>query len=887
MKNLYFEIQYHTNWGEHLELDYSIDGAAQKRLVMQTDDGQRWHISFQVNDDARHIRHAYLVADEHGNILRTEPNSWRLFYFNHRSSLLFCDAWATQSLDTIYHRTAFENCIMLPRGADKLHMEHLTATYLLQLHALPPEDGYKWAVVGNNAAWGKWDITQARILQRTGTYEWTLPLSRNDYEFGLEYKYVLINTLNPKHYIWEDGVNRSICVHKMPQATSIIRQDENPQIYVQKWKGTGCVIPVFSLKSKGSFGIGDFGDLKLFVHWAADTGLKAVQLLPINDTTRCGGWQDSYPYNGISVHALHPIYLDPREWKNSKAYALCKDEGERLNELKELDYEGAYKLKCKFARQLYAEIGNTILKSCAYKQYEYDNSYWIQSYAEFCAYRDHFHTANFRVWPKKAGTNNIASPDLSEEFKFHKFVQFLLHRQMSEVHEDARKYGVILKGDIPIGICPDSVPAWTNGKLFHFDGQAGAPPDDFAVHGQNWGFPTYNWEEMSKDNYLWWRLRLHHMEQYFDAYRIDHVLGFFRIWEIPSQQVYGVLGRFRPALPYSKEEICNYGFSESIEKYTHPFVSDKQFAHLKEEYGNDLERIYFEKCEYGYTLKKDYRTQRDVERLVPEGKVRNLLMDVIAEVLFIEDPDKQQYYHPRISAQTTQIFKELPRNEQDAYNRLYDQFFYFRHNEFWAEEAMKKMPIITKSEHFQSKEPLLYPLEGNGMLPCAEDLGMVPASVKGVLERLQILSLEIQRMPKEYGLRFSNLGHNPYLSVATIATHDMPPFRLWWKENKEQTQAFWNHVLEHSGEAPEEATPEICEDIVSRHINCPSMLCMIALQDLLGISPTLRNDDIASEQINVPANPHHYWRYRMHLTIEHLIQATEFNEKLRGLVNRK
>ena len=172
------------------------------------------------------------------------------------------------------------------------------------------------------------------------------------------------------------------------------------------------------------------------------------------------------------------------------------------------------------------------------------------------------------------------------------------------------------------------------------------------------------------------------------------------------------------------------------------------------------------------------------------------------------------------------------------------------------------------------------------MLACAEDLGMVPASVPEVLAKLRILSLEIQRMPKAYGVRFGRLEDNPYLSVATIATHDMPPLRLWWDESREQTQAFWTEALGHDGEAPAEALPEVCEEVVARHLASPSMLCLIALQDYFGIDAALRRPDYTNEQINVPANPNQYWRYRMHITLDTLIRATHFNEKLRALVKR-
>lgn len=885
MKNLYFNIQYNTQWGEHLELYYSVDGRAAQCQRLTTADGHTWQTVLQLRDDARHIRHIYKCVSEDGRTLRIERNSWRMFYFNHRTHLVFADAWAEQSLDSLYQRTAFEKCIMQPRGADQLYMEHLTSNCFLLLHALPPMEGFQWGIVGQSESLGAWDISRAVPLRRTGTYEWAVCLNKSDFENGLDYKYVLMDRHDPSNRIWEDGANRRLWSQTIPDAASVVRQDELPRIYQAPWKGVGCVIPVFSLRSKGSFGIGDFGDLQTFIRWAADTGLKAIQLLPINDTTREGSWHDSYPYSGISVFALHPIYLDAREWKKSKAFAQYEAQARELNELPALDYEQTYRLKADFTRALYQEIGDKTVRSAAFRQFVEDNAFWLKDYARFCANRDLYHTANFRDWPKpESETEPSPDSDMGKSVIYYEFVQYLLHHQMLSVHVKARQLGVILKGDIPIGICPDSASAWQSPQLFHFNGQAGAPPDDFAVHGQNWGFPTYNWEEMAKDGYQWWKQRLKHMELYFDAYRIDHVLGFFRIWEIPSEQVYGLLGRFRPALPYTVHEIQQFGFADSVEQYTRPYLSPEHMNDLCDRFGVQTVLRYVEPGDGGYRLKAEYDSQHKVLQQVPEGQLQQVLMDLVAEVLFIPDPDQPQHYHPRICAQQTRVFQTLTPSDRDAFNRLYNHFFYVRHNDFWAEEALKKLPVITRSNDSLSDKPVLYPLDHNGMLACAEDLGMVPDSVKGVLDRLQILSLEIQRMPKEYGVRFGRLEHNPYRSVATIATHDMPPLRLWWTENREQTQAYWTEALHHEGEAPAEASPEICEEIVARHIQSPSMLCLLAFQDLLAISPVLRNPHPEWEQINVPANPHHYWRYRMHLFLEDLIQATDFNEKLRGLI---
>jgi len=885
MKSLHFEIPYHTAWGECLRLAYSLDGSEVKYALLETADGYKWHAKLVIPDRAESIRYAYeVVESETGAILRTEQASWRIFRFNKRLKVYFLDVWATHTLPTFYGRTAFEQCVMLPRGGEKLHLSQLEAPYLLLLHAAPVQDGRRWAVVGSTSAWGKWDIRQARQLQRTGTYEYALTLREQDIQQGVEYKYVLIDPLNPEKATWETGENRKIEPHVISKGETFVRQDDLPLVPDCKpWRGAGVVIPLFSLRSEGSWGVGDFGDLMTLTRWASEAGMRAVQLLPINDTTRDGSWHDSYPYNAISVFALHPIYLDPRPWRNTLAYTHAEEQGKELNQLPTLDYERVMKLKMAFLHELFDEMGEKVMRNESYKAFYQENTSWLTPYTSFAIRRDYYGTANFREWTKIAEKVSLNEVDAECGAAFYCFVQFLLHQQMSEAHAQARELGVILKGDIPIGVSMDSVPAWQDAHLFHFTGTAGAPPDAFATHGQNWGFPTYNWDEMAKDGYAWWRRRLAHMACYFDAYRIDHVLGFFRIWEVPTKHIDGVLGHFRPALPFSEAELHDFGFKE-VRKYAQPFVSARYMEQLRSEYGEERLVPFFTPYYDGYTLCPPYNEQRYVARNVQDGSLQRMLMDIAAERLFLADEEREGMFHPRVSAQLTHVFSELTADNREAFNRLHDNFFYVRHNDFWRDEALRKLPAVTNSISQRAAETHLYAEKGEGMLPCAEDLGMVPGCVKGVLEQLSILSLEIQNMPKAYGVRFGNPATYPYLSVATIATHDMPPFRLWWEKNEQDREIFWHDVLHLQGEAPATAEDWICEEVVKAHLKSPAMLCLLSLQDWLAISPTLRNPHPETEQINVPANPNQYWQYRMHITLEKLVAASDFSEKLRGLI---
>ncbi len=858
MSHIRFRIEYATVWGESLWVNYHIGDGTANLLLLSTDDGHTWWGEIDAPAYTE-VRYTYCVKDGECRTVRSLREGAFRVNAGPGDRICMYDRWIERDLPAEMLHSAFTDCVYGGVASTPVSAETSASPYLLKLHAVPPPAGCRWAVCGTGERLGAWRPDAVKPLRRTATYEWSLPLTEEDFISGAQYKYVLVREGESRPVLlWEDGENRRIESIPLYVEEGAVVNDDMPRLDLPGWRGAGVVIPVFSLRSKGSQGIGDFGDLRNFVLWAASVGFRAVQLLPINDTTSSASWHDSYPYNGISVFALHPLYLDMREWRELPIYEAYAEKAEKLNAKAVLDYEGVLHLKMDFLSELYVLNGKAVMARTDYMDFFAENRAWLMPYARYSF--------------EKVQQLHYVHADSVD---FFCYVQYLLHRQMQAAHDEARANGVILKGDIPIGVSRDSVPAKVDRHLFHFDGQAGAPPDAFARHGQNWGFPTYNWEEMARDNYAWWRKRLAHMGNYFDAYRIDHVLGFFRIWEVPAVQTYGILGHFRPALPLSEGEIRAFGFASGVSYYAVARITPERMAELKAELHEEDLSFYFTAANDGtYELKGTYATQRKILEKVPEGALRDALMDIVCEVLFLPDPDGSGY-HPRIGAQDTHIFKTLTNSDRDAFNRLHDDFFYVRHNAFWAQKAMEKLPVIVNASQGTGE---------HSMLPCAEDLGMVPASVKGVLDELHVLSLEIQRMPKEYGVRFGNLQHNPYRSVATIATHDMPPFRLWWHENREQTQAFWAEVLGGEGEAPADATPEVCEQVVKMHLDSPSMLCLNALQDYLAIDGTLRRERYEEEQINVPANPFHYWQYRMHLNIEDLSGATAFNEKLRGLV---
>ena len=596
----------------------------------------------------------------------------------------------------------------------------------------------------------------------------------------------------------------------------------------EDFRVAGTLVPVFSLRTRRSFGVGDFGDLRQMVDWVATSGQRLLQILPINDTTSSHTWGDSYPYSCISVFALHPQYVElgalPKLKKEAdrKRFEALRLE---LNALSQIDYERVNNAKLEYLRLLFQQEGKKVLASADFKSFFEEAQAWLVPYAQYCSLRDTYGTGDFSQWPDHRQWDENERKALSTigtqlgDVAFWYFVQFILAQQLSGVHAFARTRGVILKGDIPIGVARHGCDVWQEPRYFNLNGQAGAPPDEFAEDGQNWGFPTYNWDEMLRDGCQWWERRFRNMARYFDAYRIDHVLGFFRIWEIPMPVKSGLLGQFSPALALSRDEIYGYGIShETLMNTVCPIIKSA---------------------------------------------------DVSTNVLFLRDHKNPEVFHPRISAQKTEAYAALSDQEKHAFDVLYEQYFYHRNNQFWYEEAMQKLPKLVRATR---------------MLCCAEDLGMVPACVQWVMDELGILSLELESMPKEAWVRFGHIERNPRRSVATISSHDTPTLRMWWDEDYERTQEYYNTILNLEGPAPHPLSGNLARHIIQRHLNCPSMVCVIALQDWLAIDEQLRLKEAGAERINIPANPHHYWRYRMHLNIEDLKNDKSFTEGIYEMV---
>jgi len=896
-----FHIDYWTKWGEKLcvvsSYTDSKDGATDQLSELTTTDGIHWSIEMDVNVtncQDRKLSYFYCLCDERDNIIRKEwQGTTRHIYFPKRDTTIIRmeDHWKDLPSQHPFFSTAFTQSLLTKDHASNqsARPKEIKCGIELRLDAPTVSDHYDIYITGNQKNLGYWEPANGQQLIRLESPEYTTSLETKDWQYPVEYKFILRHKDSKKFETWEAHDNHEIANPNLAKDEIIVYHLGAINFELPLWKGAGVAIPVFSLQSNKSCGVGDLGDLKSMIDWTAKTHQKVLQILPINDTTMTHTWTDSYPYNSISIYAFHPMYVDINQLPVLKDKQAIKDfetERVKLNALKEVDYEAVNRLKWKFYRLSFAQDNQRIRGTKQYKEWFLENQDWLKPYAAFSYLRDSYKTADFTKWPKYKVYNSIEIDHLcndnkqiaNTEIALYYYVQYHLHTQLLQAKEYAHEKGVILKGDIPIGISRNSVEAWTEPYYFNLDGQAGAPPDDFSVLGQNWGFPTYNWDRMAQDNYAWWRKRFQKMATYFDAYRIDHILGFFRIWQIPMHSVHGLLGQFVPSIPMSREEIESYGLPFDEHFFLTPYIHEHFLYQI---FGPHTDRVRTEFLDTTntfevYHMKPAFDTQRKVKDYF-EGKtdkdsiwIRDGLYSLISNVLFIRDVHDANRFHPRIAVQNDFVYHALNDSQKAAFNRLYDHYYYHRHNDFWYEQAMKKLPILTESTN---------------MLVCGEDLGMIPDCVPAVMDSLQILSLEIQRMPKNPKLEFGHLLEYPYRSVCTFSTHDMSTLRMWWHEDAESTQKYYNSQMGHWGDAPKEATPEICYDVVRNQLFSQSMLCIMSFQDWLSINGRWRLDDASKERINVPANPKHYWRYRMHLTIEELLIADDLNAAITHIVD--
>jgi 4-alpha-glucanotransferase len=890
---LNFYIRFSTQFGQTLYVsgNHPLLGNddATKSIPLQYFNDEFWKGQIAIPDEQitiTEIQYRYVLQGQDGKLV-VEWGDDRLIDFSNKEvkDYILIDTWNhAGDVQNAFFTKPFQEVLLKRKDAAKPKpVKHYTHEFKVKAPLL--NENEVLCLAGSGKTLGDWETTNPFLLTKSGNW-WVIKLNLTNEYFPVAYKYGVFDTVLKEFVYFETGSNRTLSGDSGKNRLTIIH-DGFAQLAYPNWKGAGVAIPVFSLRSQNSFGTGEFTDIKLLVDWAKICGLKLIQLLPINDTTATHTWHDSYPYAAISAFALHPLYLNLEKLagsENSELVDAWKPQQELLNALPTVDYDRVMEHKFAAIKVLYNLQKDSFKDDIKYFEFFDLNRHWLVPYAAFCYLRDKYKTSDYNQWKKhqvydENEIQQLASPEHKyyDSIALHYFIQYHLHLQLKTATAYAHKNGIVVKGDLPIGIYRYGCDAWMAPQLYNMDAQAGAPPDDFAVKGQNWGFPTYNWKTMQEDGFAWWRQRFEQMSEYFDAFRIDHILGFFRIWSIPTNAVEGIMGKFVPAIPIHINELYQNNISFQYHRYCKPYITEgivyEKFTH-ESDY---VKQTFLYWVDGAFEMKPEFDTQKKVEQYFDAQPVSDTsnyiklgLYDLISNIIFFEEEGSQmQQFHFRINMDQTSSFRELDEYSKYRLKELYNDYFFVRQDDFWKDEAMHTLPELKRSTN---------------MLVCGEDLGMVPDCVPEVMRQLGTLSLEIQRMPKDPKTEFFHPADAPYLSVVTPSTHDMSTIRGWWEEDAAKTQRFFNNQLGHKGNAPFFCSGWINREILLQHLYSPAMWSIFQLQDIVGISEVLRRENPNDERINIPADPKHYWRYRMHMSLESLIEETNFNEELKSYV---
>ena len=675
---LSFNIDYRTNWGESVYLCGDIEALGAndeaKAVKLDLEGAEHWSTVIEVEDATPSFNYFYIMRHENGYTRHEWGTKHRFVRGRAAKTFEIFDRWQDQPWDKPYYSQAFTNCICKRHELEQ-PLTPKTGIVNIRVSAPMVQEDEVLAIGGACEGLGNWDVSKAIVMNDANFPEWEANIEIKALDIPSEYKFVILKKDSHELVAWEGGDNRRFDIVPAQKNEVLVVSGMRFVNPLAPWRGAGVAIPVFSLRTNDDFGVGEFLDLKKMVDWAVETGQKFIQLLPINDTTMTWTWVDSYPYKANSSFALHPMYLHlpaMGRLNDQNRQEYFDNLGRELNQLPEVDYERVNNAKIEFTHELFAQDGAAVMERDDFKEFVGRNEHWLKPYAAFCALRDINGTGDMSKWGEYAEYTQekldrfvAENPD---RINYVYYIQYFLDKQMHEVIDYAHDRGVALKGDVPIGISRISADAWSNHRLFNLDCQAGAPPDDFSVLGQNWGLPTYNWEEMNLDGFAWWKARFGKMAEYFDAYRIDHVLGFFRIWQIPMDAIHGLLGYFNPALPFSPDELkYNYDFWLDVDLQTTPYIMDYFMGDFFGEYTDEARERFLVDAGYGrYKLKPEFDTQRKVaeyfatqDKNDKNDKLCNALLGLIDEVLFIEDPYEKGKYHPRISAHFTYIYRSL------------------------------------------------------------------------------------------------------------------------------------------------------------------------------------------------------------------------------------
>jgi len=637
---------------------------------------------------------------------------------------------------------------------------------------------------------------------------------------------------------------------------------------------TGVSVPVSALRTSEGCATGEFADLVPFGRWCAAAGLDLVQVLPVNDT----GWNSS-PYSALSAFALHPLYL---RLTQIPGWEACADDIGAFRGAAEshrrLSYRETLSFKLSVVERLFALRAADVRDDPDFARWRKDNP-WVVPYSVFTAIKKEQNGDGWPSWPaplRDPSPDDIAHWHNTHEQQcmLHAWTQYLLESQLSDAALQLQGLGVALKGDIPILMSEDSADVWASRRYFDLASRAGAPPDMYSTQGQNWGFPVYDWQHLAEDGYSWWKSRLLQASKFFHAFRIDHVLGFFRIWAIPRGETSGLLGRFSPAVAIPRADLERRGFDKGrIRWLSVPHINDAALAAAA---GGDaplaadrfLDRVGQEDL---YNLKPSIDAEAAIQALGEPQGLKDFLLAAHSDrsLLPAADGFLPSWYYERSAS-----FRSLTASEKSGLRELAAA------SRSQSEEVWEK----------RGRELLAMLRDTTDMLVCAEDLGDVPVCVPRVLAELSILGLRIVRWSRQYGspgAPFIAPQRYPRLSVCTPSVHDTSTLRAWWEEDQAEREQYFA-TLGVSGSCPTRLGRDLLQTVIETCLESSSLLCVLQLQELLDLDQELWSADPREDRINVPGTiAETNWTWRMPVALEELARREGLRARIRSMVERR
>ena len=641
---------------------------------------------------------------------------------------------------------------------------------------------------------------------------------------------------------------------------------------------TGTAIPVGALKTADSCGVGEFLDLIPFADFCKKAGLKLIQLLPVNDTGT-----ESSPYSALSAFALHPLYISLKslpevEGKEELLKEITKLQ-KKYEKLPRFQYRELRRKKLELLQKIFESEKEKIISSSELSKWIKNNP-WIQVYSIFMQKKEKKHEASWKEWgeaqPTKKELDDLWKDKKNQDGNlFYAWVQMRLDEQFAKASKYAQSLGIKLKGDIPIMMNEDSCDAWAFPEYFNDEMRAGSPPDGPNPVGQNWGFPIYNWDNLKKDDYSWWKNRLIQASKYYQVYRIDHVLGFFRIWATPQRESTAMLGWTQPFEPITTDELHNLGFSDDrITWLSVPHVPTNQIEAVNNgDYlgthgilAKIMDRIGNEEM---WRFKPEIKGEKDIWASDIPDNVKPRLAEFWRNRALVKVADG--LYSPLWTYHSTTAWQSLSDDEKYRLGQLIVTK-YSRMEVLWEEQARTLLGDLTSC---------------TDMVACAEDLGSNPESLPRVLNDLSILSLRVVRWSRNWnapGEPYYQFGEYPYLSVTTSSVHDSSTARLWWLKEGDA----WDFYRTFPGDSdvqPGSYNSKTARYLLSKMAESNSVFCIHPLQDFLGLVEDYFDENPDNERVNIPGSVNEFnWTYRLPVTIEKLIKNKELISEINNIV---